>query len=465
MNNVLPTLNPILAHWEAILTKKAGVSALFSPSGEALRTFDDLDREAEDFAARFFDFPPGSVLGIKVFNSPEWPALYLAGIKRNLILLPMDASLNAAAGESILRMCGAVGCVILRNKVLEIQHLETKQIDWGCKKPDFLKMTSGTTAAPRVVLFTHEQIIADCDNVCQAMGIESSDINYGVIAFSHSYGFSNLITPLICRGVPLVTASDMMPQAIVEGLQRSQATVFAGIPPLFNALLKLQTALPESLRLLISAGAPLSPDVACSFNAHYGRKIHSFYGSSECGGICYDSTLEPVTNGGFVGNPLPHLTLEKESEGEVEESQYRVRSSAAGLGYFPEEDSETLGNGTFLPADLLKKSKEGYRIVGRLSDLINVGGRKINPAEVEAVIKHYSATEECVVFGVPDAAKNESIHACVVLKSASSEKELRAHCAQELATWQVPQHIHFVDQIPQTAGGKISRRELAKRFL
>ncbi|MEO6055099.1 MAG: class I adenylate-forming enzyme family protein [Chthoniobacterales bacterium] len=436
---------------------------MFSPSGEMLRSYSELDQEADGYAARFFDFPAGSVVGIRVFNRPEWPALYLAGIKRNLIMLPLEASLNETAVNSVLTTCGAVGCLVSRNGALEMQSLKNDAVVWPDKKPDFLKMTSGTTSAPRTVMFTHEQIIADCDNVCDAMGIGSSDINYGVIAFSHSYGFSNLITPLICRGIALVAASDMIPQAIVEGLHASSATVFPGIPPVFNALLKLKTSFPETLRLLISAGAPLSLDVAHAFHAHYGFKIHSFYGSSECGGICYDATPEPIATPGFVGKPLSRVTLEKCGEGT--EAQYRVHSHAVALGYFPDGNVEALGAGSFLPADLLTCTAGSYSICGRLSDLINVGGRKINPVEVESVLKQYSATEECVVFGVPDDAKNESIHVCIVVNRACTEKELRTHCGAFLAAWQVPQYIHFVEQIPQMPGGKISRRELSKRFL
>ena len=88
-------------------------------------------------------------------------------------------------------------------------------------RSDLLKLTSGTTSEPRAIRFSAVQLLADCDNVCDTMGLREDDLNYGVISFAHSYGFSNLITPLLCRGIPLVAASDIIPRAIVEGLRSS----------------------------------------------------------------------------------------------------------------------------------------------------------------------------------------------------------------------------------------------------
>ena len=154
-------------------------------------------------------------------------------------------------------------------------------------RSDFLKLTSGTTAEPRAIRFTAAQLLADCDNVCDTMGLREDDRNYGAISFAHSYGFSNLITPLLCRGIPLVAASDVMPRALVDGLASSGATVFPGVPAIFRALAELPGA-GNAVRLCISAGAPLTKEVAGKFLENWGRKLHSFYGASECGGICYD---------------------------------------------------------------------------------------------------------------------------------------------------------------------------------
>src|SRR5439155_7358494 len=118
---------------------------------------------------------------------------------------------------------GAAAVVETVDGVLRISRRDAAPISWQTSQPDFLKLTSGTTSAPRAIRFFAHQLVADCDNICQTMGITSCDVNFGVLPFSHSYGFSNLITPLLCRGVPLVASEDRMPRAILNDLARSGA--------------------------------------------------------------------------------------------------------------------------------------------------------------------------------------------------------------------------------------------------
>src|SRR5213078_3132548 len=116
------------------------------------------------------------------------------------------------------------------------------------------------------------------------------------------------------------------------------------------------------LRLCISAGAPLSLAIAKKFREKFGRSIHSFYGASECGGICYDREAKLEIEG-YVGAPMKDVDLEV-IDPSSEASQVRIRSAAAGDGYFPEADEEKLGNGFFVPDDLLARSGPGFKIVG-----------------------------------------------------------------------------------------------------
>jgi acyl-coenzyme A synthetase/AMP-(fatty) acid ligase len=145
-------------------------------------------------------------------------------------------------------------------------------------------------------------------------------------------------------------------------------------------------------------------------------------------------------------------------------SRIRVESSAAGEGYFPEPDPEKLGNGFFAPDDLLSRSADGFRIVGRISDVINVAGKKVNPAEVETELLRFNGVRAAVVFGRESVLRNEEVAACVAASAGVRESELLEFCRQRLSGWQVPKRIFFVDEIPVNERGKISRRELAQRF-
>ena len=144
------------------------------------------------------------------------------------------------------------------------------QFAWDGPKPDLLKITSGTTGTPRAVRFRESQLLADCRNICETMGIRPEDVNFGVIPFSHSYGFSNLITPLLFQGTSLICSTDRMPRAVYHHLQNSGATVFPGTPALFQALGSLSDAAePLALRLCISAGAPLAPEISREFHSRF----------------------------------------------------------------------------------------------------------------------------------------------------------------------------------------------------
>ena len=324
---------------------------------------------------------------------------------------------------------------------------------------DLLKLTSGSTSEPRAIRFGAAQLLADCDNVCDTMGLREDDRNYGIISFAHSYGFSNLITPLLCRGIPLVAASDIIPRAIVEGLKSSSATVLPGVPAIFRSLAEVPNA-GKALRLCVSAGAPLASEVARRFFERWGLKINSFYGASECGGICYDPSDSPDTPQGYVGPALDgvHLTLEGE-----EPSQVWVRSLAVGLGYWPVVDDRSFTDGAFRPSDLLERRGSGYTIGGRISDLINVAGRKVNPGEVERVLRMSANVREAVVLGLPASTRGEEVVA--VVQGEATEAELRALCAKNLAAWQVPRRWFFFQEIPVNARGKVSRSELRARLV
>jgi acyl-coenzyme A synthetase/AMP-(fatty) acid ligase len=295
------------------------------------------------------------------------------------------------------------------------------------------------------------------------MGICDADLNFGVIPISHSYGFSNLLLPLIARGVPMVVSCDRTPRAILTDMARSNATVFPGMPVFYQAFCEMERVpvLPN-LRLCISAGAPLPVAVAKKFREKFNLMIHSFYGASECGGICYDREATSEQDG-FVGRAMKGVDLEM-LDPDAPESQIRVRSAAVGDGYFPEPDEQKLSDGIFVPDDLLARDDSGFKIVGRISDVINVAGKKVKPAEVEAQLLRFGGVRQAVVFGRQSALRNEEVAACVVASPHISESDLLRFCRGGLSAWQVPKQIFIMDAIPTNERGKISRRDLARRF-
>jgi long-chain acyl-CoA synthetase len=448
----------------AALAGFAQSAAIFDTNGAVLRTFAQIEEEARGFEETLLcEFRPGAVIAIQLGNHPAWPALLLACLRRQLVALPLERTMAEREREAALRICRASANAEVKNERIALKPLPHEPILWGPNPPALLKLTSGTTATPRAIRFRSGQLLADCNQICETMGITGRDLNFGVIPLSHSYGFSNLVTPLLARGVPVVLSRDRMPRAVLDDLARTGATVFPGMPVFYQAFSEMEEmpALPK-LRLCISAGAPLSVEVARKFRAKFRQPIHSFYGSSECGGICYDRDASLLEQG-FVGQPMRGVDLEL-LEPDASATRVRVESAAVGDGYFPEPDEERLGRGSFIPDDLLRVSADALRIVGRISDVINVAGKKVNPAEVEAELLRFAGVRAAVVFGRESTRRNEEVAACVVAEERVREAELLDHCRAHLSGWQVPKRIFFVDEIPVNERGKVNRRELASRF-
>ena len=452
----------LLERWEAILARKGDAPAIFNTRGQINRTFRAIDEYACKFESKIDSFAAGSVIAVQIGNHEDWPSILIACLRRGMIVLPLEQSISDQQRDAAAKICRASGIIERAGKVRVLEH---EQPNWQGNNPALLKLTSGTTAAPRAIRFGSEQLLADCEQICDTMGVSDVDLNFGVIPISHSYGFSNLLTPLIARGVPLVVSQDRTPRAVLADIAKTDATVFPGMPLFYQAFCEMKNIPPlPKLRVCISAGAPLPIATAKKFRDKFALPIHSFYGASECGGICYDREAKNEIEG-FVGSPMKDVDLEMIEPG-AETSQVRVRSAAVGDGYFPDVDEEKLGNGVFVPDDLLARHGSGFKIVGRISDVINVAGKKVNPAEIEERLLHFPGVRQAVAFGRPAGAglRNEEVAACVVANIDLRENELMEFCRTALSGWQVPKRIFIVDSIPTNERGKISRRELAERF-
>ncbi len=452
----------LLERWETILARKGDAPAIFNTRGQINRTFRAIDEYACKFESKIDSFAAGSVIAVQIGNHEDWPSILIACLRRGMIVLPLEQSISDQQRDAAAKICRASGIIERAGKVRVLEH---EQPNWQGNNPALLKLTSGTTAAPRAIRFGSEQLLADCEQICDTMGVSDVDLNFGVIPISHSYGFSNLLTPLIARGVPRVVSQDRTPRAVLADIAKTDATVFPGMPLFYQAFCEMKNIPPlPKLRVCISAGAPLPIATAKKFRDKFALPIHSFYGASECGGICYDREAKNEIEG-FVGSPMKDVDLEMIEPG-AETSQVRVRSAAVGDGYFPDVDEEKLGNGVFVPDDLLARHGSGFKIVGRISDVINVAGKKVNPAEIEERLLHFPGVRQAVAFGRPAGAglRNEEVAACVVANIDLRENELMEFCRTALSGWQVPKRIFIVDSIPTNERGKISRRELAKRF-
>jgi acyl-CoA synthetase (AMP-forming)/AMP-acid ligase II len=146
--------DPLLEAWQKTLDQRGSVPALVDEEGTLLRNFQQVEKRAEDFAASLSKCQPGAVIGVQIGNHPDWPSIMLACLRRQLVMVPVDQSMRARDRSAALEVCRAsalVSGVSNGGTGAEISLLDAQKIDWGDHPPSLLKLTSGTTAAPRTV--------------------------------------------------------------------------------------------------------------------------------------------------------------------------------------------------------------------------------------------------------------------------------------------------------------------------
>ena len=323
-----------------------------------------------------------------------------------------------------------------------------------------LKTTSATTGQPRQIAFRADQLAADAENIVATMGLRPEWPSIGVISLAHSYGFSNLVLPLLLHGIPLILAPSPLPEAVRRAAALEPALTLPAVPALWSAWHQAG-ALPQQVRLAISAGAPLSAALERAVYESAGLKIHNFYGSSECGGIAYDTANNPRSEDDCAGTPMKNVQVTLNEDGCV-----LVTSRAVGETYWPDPDG-ALGGGRFQTSDLAELKDGWVFLRGRLGDQINVAGRKVSPASIERILAQHSDVKECLVFGLPseDADRTEVVVACVAASTRVRADELKQFLLARLPAWQVPRKWWLMDSLSANQRGKLSRAEWRKKFI
>ena len=350
---------------------------------------------------------------------------------------------------------GAVLCPVDAGQTVET----LPELPAGCVH---LKLTSASTGVSRLVAFTADQLAADVDQIVGTMGLRRDWPNIGVLSLAHSYGFSNLVLPLLLHGVPLILAESNLPEALRQALEIRPEVTLPAVPVLWRHWLEASVISPR-IRLAISAGAPLPVALESALYREQGVKVHNFYGATECGGIAYDAEPLPRADDTWVGQPMRGVQLAVATDGCLE-----VRAASVGQGYLP-ADPQHLGQGRYHSRDLAEVGATGVRLLGRASDLINVAGRKVGPETIESVAAQLPGVGACVVFGVPEdgSGRNEKIVA-IVAPSRSEALNLdivRDRLLSRLPAWQVPREWKRVEEIAANVRGKVSRAGWRQRYL
>lgn len=349
--------------------------------------------------------------------------------------------------------------------------------------------TSGTTGQPKGVMLTHKSLLADATANRQVIEAETSDRFITISPLFHVFGQVNILLTAMLVGGSLVLVKKFSPKAVLEAIESHQVTFMAAVPTMYQMMLSLlegqNNPLPEgclsrfpSLRICHSGAAPMAKEVFHRVEAAFGAKVQEGYGLSEASSIVTSNPLRGVRKPGSVGLAIPGVTVQVMDEtmtplppGEI--GELHVQGDILMAGYYrrPEETAKVLVNGWLKTKDMAYLDEDGYVfIVDRKDDLMNIGGVKVYPREVEEVLYKHPDVHAVAVISVSSALYHEEIKAFVVLKASDSQEslnktgltknDLQKFCRDHLAEYKVPKHIEFVDEIPQGATGKILRKVL-----
>jgi len=474
--------SPILEQFERVLGERPYRVACRALTENRCLTFADLAEEYRIVRevlekARLTE---GSCLVSLAGNKAVSLAIILACLDVGIVLLPLDGGTPIAEAMAVIEryraaaMIGEEGNRISGVETvfelpdgLSLFGLRRRDADLELEDTAVLKLTSGSDGAPKAVCSSEMNLWNDGRHIIEAMGIEPDDVNFGAIPISHSYGLGNLVMPLLLQGTAVVLRDSVVPAYFFQDMSRWGVTVVPGVPFMLEHIYRQAQGkrLPTSLRLLLSAGAPMDPGTVSSFKKRFGLKIHSFYGSSETGGITYDDG-EEVGDPLSLGKPMPETTVSLDRlEDSATEGRIRVNGNAVARKYAPGGcggDSPELTDGEYLTGDVGRFDERGRLfLTGRISSFVNVAGRKVNPAETEKVLLEMPEISAVKVLGLSCEKRGQKLLACLVpAVDGLSTVTIRTYCAARLSPHKIPRELIFVETIPVDGRGKTDRRAL-----
>lgn len=464
-------------------------------------------RAADALSAR--GVSPGDRVALLLPNIPQFVVAYYAVVRLGAIVVPLNLLYKAEEVAYILNDSGAKALIVFEaffgeaRAALDVAPgvelvVFTGQgaapegtVSWadlvsGSATPRpshtvqpsdvaVICYTSGTTGRSKGAMLTHRNFIANCEQIGQIErhSVRPDDRLLLVLPLFHIYAMNVGMNAALRAGATIILMTRFEPVPVLEAIQRHRCTIFLGAPPMYVAWVNLPTLETydlSSLRVVNSGAAPLPGQVLERFAHVTGVNIMEGYGLTETSPVTHGNFAGPVVKPGTIGPVIPGVEcrLVDEQDQDVPpgaEGEIVVRGENVMLGYWqrPEETAEALRGGWFHTGDIATVDEDGYyTIVDRKKDMINAGGFKVWPREVEEILFRHPAVREAAVVPYPDPYAGERPLAFIALKEGqqATAGDLIAYCRERLATFKAPDRVEFRDELPKLPTGKVLRRVL-----
>ncbi len=338
--------------------------------------------------------------------------------------------------------------------------------------------TSGSTGRPKRVPLKHRNLAASVQNIAATYGLGPDDVALTVMPLFHVHGLVASVLSTLFTGGTVVAPPRFNPLSFWRTVRDYGATWYSAVPTMHQLLLARvgksgeAPAGAESLRFIRSCSAPLPVEVAERMETVFGAPVLEAYGMTEASHQMASNPLPPsphklgtVGPGTGVRISIMDSAGTHLATGQPGEVVIQGPNVIEGYENNPEANKNSFTNGWFRTGDQGVLDSDGYlRLVGRIKELINRGGEKIGPPEIDEVLLGHPLVSEAVCFGVPHKTLGEEVEAAVVLREPGTEAELLAFCRERLAEFKCPKKIHIVTAIPRTATGKVQRRAVAAAY-
>ncbi len=444
-------------------------------------TYSELLDAVRTKSSFFSRYQKNSVISLLFENSPEFIISYLGVLKSACIahIIPPNISENNLHDQIVSTNPKSIVfsnelssklSIIDNSKIEQLEYSEIKSTSNDTRQANasdyaYLIYTSGTTSRAKGVPITHQNSVFTTNNIVNTLSYNNSDIDILPLPLSHSFGLGCLHTSL-CVGSTLILHKNMTNLSeIFESMNKYTATTFAAVPTTLTKLIKNNLSdvktIFKNLRLIMTNSTSIPSDTVKEYKKILNCGIiATYYGLTEASRSTF-MIFDDEKKFNSVGIPPEQIKIKINNEKYLEPGEIWIKGPNVIKKYWNNKEADkNLENDWLRTGDLGKIDENGYLyLLGRLDDIINVGGEKLLPQDVESVVKVLSDVEEAVAMPMKHETFGNTVK--LLIKKTNDSKitktEILSYCIKNLERYKVPTKIEFVDDFPRTPYGKIKR--------